>query len=319
MASMVYGLNFLLRYVPMESYIYNLEISTRQFFQNPCRKVPTPRITSKSARTRSLSASSISSPSTEFTSNPIMKISSSKNSSSESQVNIEDLSLETNPEFFPYLLVNVGSGVSILYVDGWDSYRRISGTSLGGGTFYGLCNLLTGISTFPEMLAASDSGNPKNVDLIVGDIYGDAYSAIGLKADTLASSFGKIAREKRLGPNQTQTVPTHSMTRSSDPNKTNPYSNSDICSSLLDMISYNIAQIAYLNAVQFPNITRIYFTGNFIADHEQTLKTLSFGLNFWSKGKLSAHFLVHGGFLGALGCFFTKPRMEENISSTLSS
>jgi hypothetical protein len=32
---------------------------------------------------------------------------------------------------FPYLLVNIGSGVSILKVDGPDSYQRVSGSSLG--------------------------------------------------------------------------------------------------------------------------------------------------------------------------------------------
>ncbi len=34
-------------------------------------------------------------------------------------------------ELFPYLLVNIGSGVSILKVDGPDSYQRVSGSSLG--------------------------------------------------------------------------------------------------------------------------------------------------------------------------------------------
>jgi len=53
---------------------------------------------------------------------------------------------------FPYLLVNIGSGVSILKVESEDQYQRIDGTSLGGGTFYGLCNLLTGLSSFDEML-----------------------------------------------------------------------------------------------------------------------------------------------------------------------
>ncbi|CAI7866066.1 unnamed protein product, partial [Closterium sp. NIES-54] len=45
---------------------------------------------------------------------------------------------------FPYLLVNIGSGVSILKVDGPQQYERVSGTNLGGGTFWGLGSLLTG-------------------------------------------------------------------------------------------------------------------------------------------------------------------------------
>lgn len=37
----------------------------------------------------------------------------------------------------PYLLVNVGTGVSILKVEADGRYERISGTALGGGTYWG--------------------------------------------------------------------------------------------------------------------------------------------------------------------------------------
>jgi type II pantothenate kinase len=49
---------------------------------------------------------------------------------------------------FPCLLVNIGSGVSILKVDDYDRFERISGTSLGGGTLWGLLSLLTGAESF---------------------------------------------------------------------------------------------------------------------------------------------------------------------------
>ena len=38
---------------------------------------------------------------------------------------------------YPFMLVNIGSGVSILSVQGPDDYKRVYGTSLGGGTFLG--------------------------------------------------------------------------------------------------------------------------------------------------------------------------------------
>ena len=41
-----------------------------------------------------------------------------------------------NHEYYPYLLVNIGSGVSICKVNSPDSFERVSGTSLGGGTFW---------------------------------------------------------------------------------------------------------------------------------------------------------------------------------------
>ena len=68
---------------------------------------------------------------------------------------ISSLSQKSRFDFshpYPFILVNVGSGVSVLAVRGPDNYKRISGTSLGGGTFLGLCCLLTGCNTFEEGL-----------------------------------------------------------------------------------------------------------------------------------------------------------------------
>lgn len=52
------------------------------------------------------------------------------------------------PAQFPCLLVNIGSGVSIIKVDDYGKFERISGTSLGGGTLWGLLSLLTGAKSF---------------------------------------------------------------------------------------------------------------------------------------------------------------------------
>lgn len=49
---------------------------------------------------------------------------------------------------YPCLLVNIGSGVSIIKLDEHGHFERISGTSLGGGTLWGLLSLLTGAETF---------------------------------------------------------------------------------------------------------------------------------------------------------------------------
>ena len=61
-------------------------------------------------------------------------------------------SLGGSSTVYPFLLVNIGSGVSILSVTGEDTYKRVYGTSLGGGTFLGLCCLLTGCNTFEEVV-----------------------------------------------------------------------------------------------------------------------------------------------------------------------
>lgn len=48
----------------------------------------------------------------------------------------------------PCLLVNIGSGVSIIKVDDYGKFERVSGTSLGGGTLWGLLSLLTEADSF---------------------------------------------------------------------------------------------------------------------------------------------------------------------------
>jgi type II pantothenate kinase len=61
------------------------------------------------------------------------------------------VSFDPNPSTthqFPCLLVNIGSGVSIVKVDADGSFERISGTSLGGGTLWGLLSLLTDAESF---------------------------------------------------------------------------------------------------------------------------------------------------------------------------
>ena len=81
---------------------------------------------------------------------------------------------------YPYLLVNIGSGVSFVKVDGEGSFERVSGTNLGGGTFWGLCRLLTRTRSFDEMLQLSSRGDSSKVDMLVGDIYGGKdYESIG--------------------------------------------------------------------------------------------------------------------------------------------
>ena len=104
---------------------------------------------------------------------------------------------DARPDIYPYLLVNIGSGVSMVKVSGSRQYERIGGTSLGGGTLWGLLSLLTGARTFDEMLGMADRGDNGAVDMLVGDIYGTDYSKIGLKSSTIASSFGKVFKMKR--------------------------------------------------------------------------------------------------------------------------
>jgi type II pantothenate kinase len=49
--------------------------------------------------------------------------------------------------------VSIGSGVSIIKVSEFDTFERVSGTMIGGGTLIGLSNLLTGVSDFDQIIS----------------------------------------------------------------------------------------------------------------------------------------------------------------------
>ncbi|OQE38314.1 hypothetical protein PENCOP_c008G02439 [Penicillium coprophilum] len=218
---------------------------------------------------------------------------------------------EARADVYPYLLVNIGSGVSMIKVSGPRQFERVGGTHLGGGTFWGLMSLLTGSRTFDDMLAMADRGDNSAVDMLVGDIYGMDYTKIGLKSTAIASTFGKVLRLKNDaeqgaedGEGLIRGDPRESS-ESGEPShgpKPNP---EDMSRSLLYAISNNIGQIAYLQSEKH-SVKHIYFGGSFIRGHRQTMNTLSYAIRFWSKGEKQAYFLRHEGYLGAVGAFLRR-------------
>lgn len=230
------------------------------------------------------------------------------------------------PSIYPYLLVNIGSGVSMIKVLGPQQFVRIGGSSLGGGTLWGLLSLLTDATSYDEMLAKAAEGDNSNVDMLVGDIYGQDYTKIGLKATTIASSFGRvfkeIQRDREAGEEETAAsaavddaadTPSDNCSASSTDSRSSHapkssrdlFKSEDISRSLLYAISNNIGQIAFLQA-QIHNLQHIYFGGSYIRGHLQTMHTLSYAINFWSQGSKQAYFLRHEGYLGAVGAFIKK-------------
>lgn len=125
---------------------------------------------------------------------------------------------------FPKLLVSVGSGVSMIKVNNYSSYERVSGTMIGGGTLLGLANLLTGVNNFDNILELSKKGDNSKVDMLVKDIYGDNSPLKGLSGDLLASSFTKVAYDHDIENRSTE----------------KSYGKEDVLNSLVFMISFNI-------------------------------------------------------------------------------
>jgi type II pantothenate kinase len=178
---------------------------------------------------------------------------------------------------YPLLLVNIGSGVSIIRIDSPDIFRRVAGSPLGGGTALGLGKVLLGCQSFEELIELSVNGYPSKVDLSVADLMGP-FSQNSFSPDTLAASLGKVAGDR---PRQ------------------------DLAQSIIRMVSYNIGYIAYLVA-RIQSLDHIYFSGKFVHKHAPTMEAISYAVEFYGRNwsdlsNMEARFLLHEGFLGSIG------------------
>ncbi|KAL3784130.1 hypothetical protein HJC23_005788 [Cyclotella cryptica] len=195
---------------------------------------------------------------------------------------------------YPYLLVSIGTGVSILRVDGPRQHERVSGSTIGGGTYWGLCRLLTGSDSFSDVLNLAMKGDPSKVDMMVGDIYGknsNALEKIGLPSDIVASSFGKLVAKQ---------------------NPSEGVKEEDLARALLLMVTNNIGQVAHLNA-RLHNTSRIYFVGTFLQHNTISQQRLAHAIDYWSKGETEALFLEHEGYFGALGAFLLNHDIGSDV------
>lgn len=199
-------------------------------------------------------------------------------------------------DIFPYILVNIGSGVSILKIENENDFQRVSGSQVGGGTFWGLIKLFinNGIS-YKDAFDLTKYGNAENVNMLVSDIYGGDYSQFSLPGDLVASAFGKCG----------------SMTFE----QLKQLNKNDIAKGLLDMIAMNVAQLGYLNAMRF-GIKKVIFAGNFLRQNDLSRAIVSWAIYYWSKGKMKAYFLEHEGYFGSVGVLLARHN-NNSINSKL--
>ncbi|KAM9859288.1 4'-phosphopantetheine phosphatase-like [Aulostomus maculatus] len=183
-----------------------------------------------------------------------------------------------HPDIFPYLLVSIGSAVSIIKVESEDKFESIGGSTIGGRTFWGLGALLTQTKRFDELLQLASKGQHTSVDMLVKDIYGGSYGSLGLSGEIVACSFGKSATADE------------------------EFSKEDMAKSLLFMISNNIGHLGCLYA-RVHNLPRICFAGFFIRGHPDILPKLTHLVKAFTKAKpLPQTKSVHrSGFIRALG------------------
>jgi type II pantothenate kinase len=171
-----------------------------------------------------------------------------------------------------YLLVSLGTGTSIMLVDGM-SVTRVGGTALGGGTFVGLGRALTGAGDFAALTALAARGARRRVDLLVSDIY--RPGEIALAGDLTASSFGRLGRL-------------------ADGERTTP---ADLAHALVGMLGENVALLCagFANANQ---VSRIVFAGSTLRGNDALIEILR---QITAVLGREPAFLPDGEFAGALG------------------
>ena len=88
-----------------------------------------------------------------------------------------------------YLLVSLGTGTSILAIDGTRA-TRAGGTGVGGGTALGLSKLLLGVERFDELIALAQRGDRSRVDLLVSEVYRSMPATVA--RSLTAANFAKL-------------------------------------------------------------------------------------------------------------------------------
>lgn len=172
-----------------------------------------------------------------------------------------------------HLIVSVGTGTSVMLVDGL-SVTRVGGTALGGGTVIGLGSLLTALPSFARIAEHASLGERRHVDLLVSDIYRPGEIPLG--GDLTAASFGKLMRSGGDGPRP---------------------ASEDLAHALMGLVGENIALIcAGLAAAS--QVRRIVFGGSTLRANPALIEVLREITRALGREPI---FLAHGEHAGALG------------------
>ena len=177
----------------------------------------------------------------------------------------------------PYLLISLGTGTSVMRVEG-GQVTRVGGTALGGGTVLGLGVALTGCESFAELCGWASKGDRTKIDLLVSDIYDDGE--IPLSPETTAAAFGSLSRWLAEGRD-----------RKSAPSR------EDLAMGVMSLVAENVGLVcAGISAMT--QTQRWVFGGGTLIENPAMQEIL---LRVASNMGMQAHLLPHGGHAGARG------------------
>jgi type II pantothenate kinase len=178
------------------------------------------------------------------------------------------LLMEEGTTLHNYLLVNIGTGTSWFLINE-EKKERILGSGIGGGTFTGLGELLTGENDFYELVKLASKGNKSKVNLTVSDIYMGGETPV--EGNLTASNFAKGRMD-----NQTK---------------------EDLMSAVTSMIAETIVLLS-IQAATIHKSQHVVFMGSTFTSNEPLKRVLE---SYKGMHGMNTLFLKNGQYSGALG------------------
>ncbi|WP_462409638.1 type II pantothenate kinase [Neobacillus sp. Marseille-QA0830] len=179
---------------------------------------------------------------------------------------------QENNSIDSFLLINIGTGTSWHVVNG-ETYERILGSGLGGGTFVGLGSLLAQTQDYHQLTKLAGNGTKGNLDLLVKDIYESDEPPIN--GELTAANFAKAFKVK--------------------------HSEADRMAALTNMIAETIVLLT-LQAAALHQVKDIVLIGSTLLDNPLLRTTLE---NYLVMFGLAPAFLSNGEFSGAYGALLS--------------
>ncbi|WP_051359315.1 type II pantothenate kinase [Paucisalibacillus globulus] len=170
-----------------------------------------------------------------------------------------------------FILVNIGTGTSFFYVEK-DSFERVLGSGIGGGTLMGLGHLITGKNDFSSYITMAEKGDNRNSDLLVRDIY--APNEPPIFGDLTAANFGKVHVNEAANEN-------------------------DYLASVMQLIGETIILLAG-QVARSKQVNRIVFVGSTLVNNKALKNIFS---SFKDAMSYEPIFLEKGSHAGAIGAF----------------
>lgn len=185
------------------------------------------------------------------------------------------------------ILAQIGTGISFVRVSHGVG-KRVDGLALGGGTFLGLARIIAGRKLeFHEAMELATVGVAANADILIGDICSFDSNYLGLNMTKLAAALGKCQGER------------------------DDAHVADAIASLLQIICFNIAHVAALNA-RLAQCKHVLFAGSFICGYQLTQRYLCEALDWYFPSAISM-FIKHDGFLGVIGALSYDPNFADTL------